>query len=66
MKRHSDKLSLCQPTGTCTARAAGFSKEQVAICFDLYEKELAAHDYLPSLIFIVNETGLAVVQKKCA
>jgi len=44
MKRHSDKLSLRQPTGTSTDRARGFSKEQVAIFFDLYEKELAAHD----------------------
>ena len=60
MKRHSDKLSLCQPT----AGATGFSKEQVAICFDLYEKELAAHDQPPSLICIVNEIGLAVVQNK--
>ena len=32
--------------------------------FDLYEKELAAHDYPPSLIFSVDETGLTVVQKK--
>jgi len=29
MKRHNDKLSLRQPTGTSTARATGFSKEQV-------------------------------------
>jgi len=40
MKRHSDKLSLCQPTGTSTARATGFSKEQAGIFFDLYEKSL--------------------------
>jgi len=63
-KQHSDKLSLCQPTGTSTAKATGFSKEQVAICFDLYGKERAAHDYPPSLIFILHETGLAVVQTK--
>jgi len=30
----------------------------------LYEKELAARDYPPSLIFNVDETGLTVVQKK--
>ena len=64
MKRHSDKLSLRQPTGTSTARATGFSKEQVGIFFDLYEKELAAYDYPPSLIFNVDETGLTVVQKQ--
>jgi len=63
MKRHSDKLSLGQPTGTSIARATGFSKEQVGIFFDLYEKELA-HDYPSSLIFNVDETGLTVVQKK--
>ena len=32
--RHSDKLSLIQSTGTSTARATGFSKEQVGILFD--------------------------------
>ena len=58
MKRHSDKLWLRQPTGTFTARATGFNKEQVGIFFDLYEKELAAHDYPASLIFNVDETGL--------
>jgi len=30
----------------------------------LYEKELAAHDNPPSLIFNVDKTGLTVVQKK--
>jgi len=41
------------------------SNEQVAICFDLYQTELAAaHDYPPSLIFNLDETGLALVQKK--
>ena len=34
------------------------------IFFDLYEKELAAHDYPPSRIFSADETGLTVVQKK--
>ena len=36
MKRHSDKLLLCQPTGTSTARATGFSKKQVAVFFNWY------------------------------
>ena len=60
MKRHSDKLSLRQPAGTSTARATGFSKEQVQIFLDLYENELTAHYYPPSLIFIVDETGLTL------
>jgi hypothetical protein len=47
-----------------TARATGFSKEQVGIFFDFYEKGLATHDYRPSLIFDVDETGLTVFQKK--
>jgi hypothetical protein len=64
VKQHSDKLSLRQPTGTSTARTTGFSKEQMGIFFDLYEKEFAAHYYPPSLIFNVNDTGLTVVQKK--
>jgi len=64
MKRHIDKLSLRQPTRTSTARATGFSKEQVAVFYDWYEKDLAARDYPPSGIFTVDETGLTVVQKK--
>ena len=64
MKRYTDKLSLRQPTGTSTARATEFSKEQVEIFFDLYEKEFAVHDYPPSLIFNVDETGLTAVQNK--
>jgi len=34
------------------------------IFFDLYDKELAARDYPPSLIFDVEETGITVVKKK--
>jgi len=50
---------------TATARATAFSKEQVAICCDLCGNELAAAvDYPPSLVFTVDETGLAVVQNK--
>jgi hypothetical protein len=30
----------------------------------LYETELAAHDYPPSLVFNVDETGLIVDQNK--
>jgi hypothetical protein len=64
MKRHCDKLTMRQPSGTPSARATGFSKEQAGIFFGLYEKELAAHDYPPSGIFNVDETGLTVVRKK--
>jgi len=63
MKRHSDKLSLRQPTGISTARATGFNKKKLGIFFDLHEKDFPAHDYPPSLIFNVDETGLTVVQK---
>jgi len=64
MKLHSDRLSFRQPTGISTAGATGFIKEQVGIFFDLYEKELAAHDYQSSLIFNADETGFTMVQKK--
>ena len=64
MEPHKNKLSLRQPTGTSADRATGFSKEHVRVFFDLYGKELAAHDYPPSRIFNVDETGLTVVQKK--
>jgi hypothetical protein len=62
MKRYNDKLSWRKTTGTPTARATGFSKEQEEIFFDLYKKELAAHDYPPSRTLNVDETGLTVVQ----
>jgi len=55
---------LRQPTGISIARATGFSKEEVGIFFDLYEKELAVHNYPPSHISNVDETGLTVVQEK--
>jgi len=61
MKRDSHKLALCQPTGTFIARATGFSKEQVGIFFDYYEKEPAAHDYPPSRIFNIDDTGLTLI-----
>ena len=64
VERHSDKLSLRHPTGTFTARTTGFSKEQVGTLFGLYEKELAADGYPPSVIFNADETGLTVVQRK--
>ena len=56
IKQDSHRLSLRQPIGTFTARATGFSKEKLGILFDLYEKQLAAHDNPPSLIFKVDET----------
>jgi hypothetical protein len=49
MKGHRDKPSLLQPTESSTARPTGFNKEQLVILFDLYEKELVAHDYPTSL-----------------
>jgi hypothetical protein len=61
MKRHSDKLSLRQITGTSTARDTGFRTIKLGIFFDLYEKELAANDYQLSRIFNVDGTGLTVV-----
>jgi len=64
MKRHRDKLSLRQPTGTPAVRATGFSKEQAGICFDLYVKEFATRYYLHSLTFNVDETGLTVYKGK--
>jgi hypothetical protein len=53
-----------QPTGTSTARARGFSKEQVRIFFDFYERALTAYEYPLLRIFNVDGTGLSVVQKK--
>jgi hypothetical protein len=45
MKGQRVKPSLLQPTELSTARPTGFSKKQVRILFDLYEKGLVAHEY---------------------
>lgn len=64
MQRHNQKLSLRTPTGTSVARVKGFNRESVGKFFDLYEEALEAHNYPPSRIFNVDETGLTVVQSK--
>jgi len=64
MKGHSDNLSLRQSNRNIHRHSHRIQQEQVGIFFCLYEKELAAHDYPPSLILNVVETGLTVVQEK--
>ncbi|CAH2089800.1 unnamed protein product [Euphydryas editha] len=64
LKRHKDKLSVRQPTGTSFARTFGFSKEKVDTFFDLLEGLYAQEKYGPNRIYNVDESGLTVVQSK--
>ena len=64
MKRHETKLSLRQATGTSISRVRGFNKIEVSKFFDIYEEEMSKHNFPPSRIFNVDETGLSVVQNK--
>ena len=64
LSRHKDKISVRAATGTSLARAKGFSKASVDAFFDLLEVEYARHNFEPSRIFNVDETGLSIVQSK--
>ena len=50
VKRQSHKLSLHQPTGTSTARATGFSMEQMEILFWFVRKR-ACCSWLPTFTY---------------
>ncbi|KAJ8867520.1 hypothetical protein PR048_031322 [Dryococelus australis] len=45
LRRHKDTRSIRKPTGTSFARAMGFTKEAVEICFDLLELCFNEHPY---------------------
>ena len=61
MKRRTD-LSLRMPRATFIQRMANFNPHNVNIFMDNLQEVLNRHNYGPSEIWIVNETGLTTVQ----
>lgn len=62
MARHP-VLSLRQPEPTSAARALGFSKEVVMRFYDVLTNIYDEHNFGPTSIYNVDETGLSTVQK---
>lgn len=60
LARHD--LSIRQPQATSIARAVGFKKLQVQLFFNLYKERLEAHEYTPSRVWTMDQTGLTTVQ----
>ncbi|KAJ4445693.1 hypothetical protein ANN_12378 [Periplaneta americana] len=64
LRRHKDRISIRSATGTSLSRTKGFNKASVGAFFDILEAEFAKHNFEPSRVFNVDETGLSVVQSK--
>jgi len=52
------------PEGISAARVKGFTSENVARCFDIYESELRKVNHPVHRIFNVDETGITTVQHR--
>ncbi|XP_069669360.1 uncharacterized protein [Periplaneta americana] len=63
LKRHPI-LSLRTPQGVSAARIKSFNPENVAVFFDIYERELEKVNFDGHRVYNVGETGLTVVQHK--
>lgn len=63
LKRYPD-LKLRQPTPTSIARAMGFNKTQVKIFYDNLQDLYKTHNFPPSRIYNMDESGVNTVPKK--
>ena len=61
-KRFGD-LSVRTPQGTNISRAVGFNRPKVQQFFDLYKDVLQKHQYLPSHIWNMDESGVSTVHE---
>lgn len=64
ISRPQNVLSFRKPTGTSVDRARGFSRENIDLFFNLLEEEYTKHNFSPSRIWNVDETGISVVPSK--
>jgi hypothetical protein len=53
-----------KPQPVAAARIKGFTPENVAAFFDIFEKEMEKISFSPNRLFSVDETGITVVQHK--
>lgn len=64
LKRHKNNISLRFPENISIARAMGFNKQAVYKFFDLLEGLYKKHNFSPSDIYNVDETGITTVPNK--
>ena len=64
-KRFLERHCVCirQPQATSVARVIGFNRPRVDRFFNLYRECLQEHQYMPSKIWNMDETGVTTVQK---
>jgi hypothetical protein len=60
--RHND-LSIREPEGTNLSRAVGFNEAKITQFFDVYAQLVQQDTFIPSRIWILDETGISTVQK---
>lgn len=65
LQRHP-ALTMRAPENTSLARARGFNRESVGKFFNLLERINEEHEYPPSRIWNLDETGVSTVSKICS
>ena len=63
LQRHP-VISVRTPEGISAARVKGFTSENVARCFDIYESELRKVNHPVHRTFNADETGIITVQNR--
>lgn len=63
LKRHAE-LSLRAPEPTSAARAMGFNRTVVSSFYDLLSSLYIKHEFVPTKVYNMDETGLTSVPKK--
>ena len=62
-RKRNPKISLRKPSATSVNRVMGFNKEEVDIFYRNLESLMDKHNFEPTRIFNMDETGISSVQK---